>query len=1033
MRHEYLELIPHAMRRDSNLAALAVVDGKSGTLTPSEIFTLFTGNGGIHGVDFNDYTNRDRRGYTDEKQKIERGEFFTPDSLVKLLTDLLGINAYELICDPTSGIGSMFNHIPNQARCFGNEVSADNNKIARYLYPEANFTTSSITKYEPDVYFDIVLGNPPFNLPLMYEKTTQNSQMVYLKKSYDILKVGGMCLAIVPAKWLTEKDFNKGLIREIEKRFDFITQWDLKQDLFRERSYDLKFPMKVMVLVKRLPDYITKPYVHESVLPVIGYELLKEARAKQKENKTVNILRTRKLDADPVKAAFAFKMKKHLHDIKRSKHTKGHYGLMLALYEKFMNQEKPDDMTDDVWEKESLKDEDVLRQAKEILKWQHYTPPKGSKRIRATRFKSRVRLKNSSNRETFKELYDYRVAGRPLEPWEKEVLDRDKGLARLFKKKRKFYELHSESIMDVEVNESEAARLREPVFTNPRGVQFSLNNIQSMDLARILPRRYAFLAYETGTGKTVMGLSWLLEKNRVASFILGPSIAIKGTWMTFLDANKIPYTLITSIKQVRALKKEDIKGFFLITLSTLKSNNVGKTIQNKEEYQETEKPKGSAMAKLLRQKLKLIGYKHAFLYDESDESSNMKSKQTQASLTGFRKSYCKLLMTATVSRNNMNEAYPQFELYSNNGLSFICYAPQVTYPITKAGKKTGDFGLKPNPHYMKPFPARKGAAVFASAFSPRKSTVFGIMRDNQDIWQTKALYKTLDSIRLVRTFIEVAGERSQIKHHLVNWSAAGEELQEMMHQDYSRMIRHYRGSTGNTRRDAALQACQQLQLMIEGCLHPHLFDEWTGEEYCNKLHAVRDLVGTLNEPVMIGVLRKQVMNQDYLEHWCEFLRPLGRPVLVIHGGLSVKKRQQILTQVETSHNAILIATQQSLKSSVNAPDINHVIIPALQWNLPKMHQFYARCVRMDMKHDTTIHFVNYKRSLEGNLWSLLLNKERSNKVVQMSELESQDALGIKLNLDMDIVNELIGKEKDDEGNTRFVWTQTISTAAPTAA
>lgn len=90
--------------------------------------------------------------------------------------------------------------------------------------------------------------------------------------------------------------------------------------------------------------------------------------------------------------------------------------------------------------------------------------------------------------------------------------------------------------------------------------------------------------------------------------------------------------------------------------------------------------------------------------------------------------------------------------------------------------------------------------------------------------------------------------------------------------------------------------------------------------------------------------------------------------------MAFKKRQSIVTEFDSTINGILVCTQQSLSSSVNIPTCNDVILESLQWNIPKMEQFYFRFIRLDSKELKDVHYVTYKDSVEQNLMALVLPK-----------------------------------------------------------
>ena len=112
-----------------------------------------------------------------------------------------------------------------------------------------------------------------------------------------------------------------------------------------------------------------------------------------------------------------------------------------------------------------------------------------------------------------------------------------------------------------------------------------------------------------------------------------------------------------------------------------------------------------------------------------------------------------------------------------------------------------------------------------------------------------------------------------------------------------------------------------------------------------------------------------------------------RPIYVVKGDVAFKKRQSIVTEFDSTINGILICTQQSLSSSVNIPTCNDVILESLQWNIPKMEQFYFRFIRLDSKEMKDVHYVTYEDSVEQNLMALVLTKERLNEFIKTGEVE----------------------------------------------
>ena len=70
---------------------------------------------------------------------------------------------------------------------YGFDIDGKAVSVARYLYPEAHIEKCDIRQYYPEQRFDVIIGNPPFNLKFDYKL----SQEYYMDKAYDVLNPAG--------------------------------------------------------------------------------------------------------------------------------------------------------------------------------------------------------------------------------------------------------------------------------------------------------------------------------------------------------------------------------------------------------------------------------------------------------------------------------------------------------------------------------------------------------------------------------------------------------------------------------------------------------------------------------------------------------------------------------------------------------------------------------------------------------------------------------------------------------------------------
>ena len=146
-----------------------------------------------------------------------------------------------------------------------------------------------------------------------------------------------------------------------------------------------------------------------------------------------------------------------------------------------------------------------------------------------------------------------------------------------------------------------------------------------------------------------------------------------------------------------------------------------------------------------------------------------------------------------------------------------------------------------------------------------------------------------------------------------------------------------------------------------------------------------------------------------------------RELFVIKGDISFGRRKKLLQEFQDTKEGILVCMQQSLKSSVNIPECNEVILESLQWNIPRMEQFYFRFIRFDSEGNTNVHFVNYSDSIEQNIMALILTKERLNDFIQTGEVTEESAVFDEFGVSPTVIDSLFTRTKDEEGKFHIAW------------
>ena len=244
-------------RKQLNEKVLYLIDSDSCErcgITAADIFNAYTGDGGLHGLNCSEYDNY--HDYSEAKKEIENGQFFTPPELCQLVAESLAPSNYDLVADLTCGKGSFLNALPVEANIYGCELDVKAFKVAQHLFPKANLQQCDLRAYKPEVRFDYVVGNPPFNLRWYEGSTLYLSQLYYCIKAAELLKPLGILALIVPQSFLADSFLDKSMIREMEERYSFIGQIGLPESAFSSLGVE-KYKTKLQFWQKKsdLPEW----------------------------------------------------------------------------------------------------------------------------------------------------------------------------------------------------------------------------------------------------------------------------------------------------------------------------------------------------------------------------------------------------------------------------------------------------------------------------------------------------------------------------------------------------------------------------------------------------------------------------------------------------------------------------------------------------------------------------------------------------------------------------------------------------------
>ena len=993
-------------RRMLNEKVLYLIDSHSCAqydITGDDIFNAYTGIGGLHGLNQEDFDNYHE--YSEQKKTFESGQFFTPPKLCELVVACLHLSEYDLVADLTCGMGNFFNHAPVETNVYGCELDLNAYKVAHYLYPQANLVHGDIRSYQPGVRFDYVVGNPPFHLRWWLEDGSEMaSQLYYCVKAAELLKPMGILALIVPQSFLADLFMDGSMIRTMEKQFRFLGQVILPDNAFSAMGVN-SMPTKLQFWQARSGGNASESsrYTTETVCTLSAnfnveraaqqiYERVLMLPKADLERNKARIL----LELSHSRAAsknFAYESQKLLYQIKAHPVTRSRYARCCEYLHRFYTEEKPPNMKYEEWVKRRLTEKQVLSYLRRTLRKQNRKPERDVVAL--------VKQKGQFVYKAYSTKARHRLAEekRPSVPIYQAVLNNEPGqypgFEALLRRKCREYSNQSQAFHDMPEDPEIAAWLRDFTLWDAENEEIiRLNDIQRQDINRILQKRYGMLQWEQGSGKTLAAIAAAIYRMKNqglhSAWVVSSAISIRNNWDVVLPNYGLSYVFVERLADLERIRPGD---FVLVTLNKLGS------------YQ-----------KQIKKWIKRHNQKICLTLDESDEISNPDSQRAKASLDCFRRCRMKLLTTGTSTRNNISEFAPQLELLYNNSINMITWCRTTYY----CDREDNSINSENNAYYGCPIPAYKtGYALFSACHLPEKTTVFGMTERTQDIYNADELNRLLAKTVITRTFEEITGKEIRRIHQVpLQFLPEEKAVYRMVMEEFYKVQREYFASTGNHRKDAMLRLVQQITLLLRVAAAPNTLKEYNGGTPLKIMTAVEMAAGWENEIVAIGVRHQNVLNA-YAEAFREYLP--NRPLFIVTGSTKTfAQRRALRKTLRDSGNGILLCTQQSLPSSVNFEYVNKILIPEMHFNNSGMSQFYMRFIRYTSTEYKDIYFLNYIGSLESNLLQMVVAKEKINLFMKGQDTDL-DQIYDKFGIDYNLLALLMQKGVDEEGNLQIRW------------
>ena len=475
---------------------------------------------------------------------------------------------------------------------------------------------------------------------------------------------------------------------------------------------------------------------------------ISEARAMKHRLRFDLMRETNRIDKEELEL-FEYKLAKYMYELKAHAKLNRHIAKAEALVTKFRNQKPPENATNEQgkeWERKKLTTKKVLAVLRRYITSQNVVSReevalvKSSYGFKLKQYAPRLLDKVPHKAAGINDL----VLGRAVLPMPEFPTEKNmrqiRAAEKLIGRKRRQYEVQNQQFADMKPDTRLTEYLDRMTFVNKDGDVCEFTALQKHDQNLVLQKRYALLNWQQGLGKTAAvyhRAKYLLKYRKIRNvIILAPAIATNMTWIPFLSMNREQFRVVRSNADLETVSE----GVFLV----LSTSMLGKLKRG--------------LARFVRR----TSRKLCLVFDESDEITTPSSQRTRHILSLFRRLRYKILDTGTTTRNNIAELYSQFKLLYNNSINMICWSGRVYHE-----NRDKEIEEENNPHYGEPFSAFRGHVLFRACHCPGKSTVFGIEKQNQDVYNKEELAKLIGKTVITRKFRDFAGEKYRIRTHTV--------------------------------------------------------------------------------------------------------------------------------------------------------------------------------------------------------------------------------------------------------------------------
>ena len=190
-------------------------------------------------------------------KKSMSSAYYTPPAIIRFMYDALALlrRPFANVLEPSAGHGIFFDLMPDDIKKSSNLFAVEMDEVSfqllKYLYPCVHSYHGGFETYQPQMRFDLIIGNPPYGREIVQDERHMDLSMLrihhyFVAKCMRMLEPGGILAMVLPRYFMDNRqDHARQIIHK--EGGSLLAAYRLPDNLFS----DAKVTVDVVFMVKK--------------------------------------------------------------------------------------------------------------------------------------------------------------------------------------------------------------------------------------------------------------------------------------------------------------------------------------------------------------------------------------------------------------------------------------------------------------------------------------------------------------------------------------------------------------------------------------------------------------------------------------------------------------------------------------------------------------------------------------------------------------------------------------------------------------